>query len=443
MYGVDRLSLDRFDGSTGYYLYDPRGSVTGITNEDGQIYQSYRYNANGEITFGASQYENEYTYNGESYNPNIESQYLRARYYDVTIAAFITEDSYLGDITEPLTLNRYNYCVSSPLNYGDKSGHWVEEDMAKAILDDPSIAQKDKGYEIYKRVQFYKSLISISFKDANYDYVMGFDYEGNQEYFDEVISKAQNSSLSNGCSVEEAFAIAVQITTMLEGNYGVANNSDGQGMSIGRVQSNLGTGSLQKVLSYYFNEYPDSAQEVLGEDRYDMLSNVIQMSRKEAVKWASELQNPSKRDENSYDYGEYGNWEEWKIVLKEMSQTEEYKEAEDNTIIREKMGTAQTIISNYNITTVRGYALAFDYANHGWYISDENREKLKEDSKNLSQREIQERIVEYVSAALKDKDTAEDYIERGEVIINGRGNCHGTYFDFEDMFGLSDAIVVK
>jgi len=30
VYGVDRLSLDRFEGSTGYYLYDPRGSVTGI-----------------------------------------------------------------------------------------------------------------------------------------------------------------------------------------------------------------------------------------------------------------------------------------------------------------------------------------------------------------------------------------------------------------------------
>jgi len=124
VYGVDRLSLERFDGSTGYYLYDPRGSVTGITNEEGQIYQSYRYNANGEITFGAPRYENEYTYNGESYNPNIESQYLRARYYDVTTAAFITEDSYLGDITEPLTLNRYNYCVSSPLNYVDPSGHF-------------------------------------------------------------------------------------------------------------------------------------------------------------------------------------------------------------------------------------------------------------------------------------------------------------------------------
>ena len=51
VYGVDRLSLDCFDGSTGYYLYDLRGSVTGITNEEGQLYQSYRYGAYGEITY--------------------------------------------------------------------------------------------------------------------------------------------------------------------------------------------------------------------------------------------------------------------------------------------------------------------------------------------------------------------------------------------------------
>ena len=120
---IDRTSLDRFDGSTGYYLYYARGSVSGITNEEGQVYQSYRYSVTGEITFGAPQYENEYTYNGESYNPNIESQYLRARYYCVVTATFLTEDSYLGNQTEPLTLNRYNYCVSSYLNYTDPSGN--------------------------------------------------------------------------------------------------------------------------------------------------------------------------------------------------------------------------------------------------------------------------------------------------------------------------------
>ncbi len=71
VYGAGRASLDRFDGSTGYYLYDGRGSVTGITNGEGQVCLSYRYGAFGEITYGAPKYENIYAYNGESYNPNV------------------------------------------------------------------------------------------------------------------------------------------------------------------------------------------------------------------------------------------------------------------------------------------------------------------------------------------------------------------------------------
>ena len=148
--GFDRIFLDRFDGSTGYYLYDARGSVSGITNEEGQVYQSYRYSVTGEITFGAPQYENEYTYNGESYNPNIQSQYLRARYYCVVTATFLTEDSYLGNQTEPLTFNRYNYCVSSYLNYTDPSGNEVEvlESLKGWIIDPDTQAQKTiENYE--------------------------------------------------------------------------------------------------------------------------------------------------------------------------------------------------------------------------------------------------------------------------------------------------------
>ena len=137
-----QISLDRFDGSTGYYLYDARGSVSGITNEEGQVYQSYRYSVTGEITFGAPQYENEYTYNGEPYNPNIESQYLRARYYCVVTATFLTEDSYLGSLTEPLTFNRYNYCVSSYLNYTDPSGNSTENDVDRILREYPILSNQ-------------------------------------------------------------------------------------------------------------------------------------------------------------------------------------------------------------------------------------------------------------------------------------------------------------
>ena len=123
-YGNERLTNERFTGWTGYYTYDPRGSVTGVTGSDGYIWQSYRYNAYGDITFGKPQYNNVYSYNAESFNPNIDAQYLRSRYYSVKTAGFISEDSYLGNITDPLTLNRYNYVKSSPLNYVDPSGNW-------------------------------------------------------------------------------------------------------------------------------------------------------------------------------------------------------------------------------------------------------------------------------------------------------------------------------
>ena len=125
-YGNERLTVERFDGWTGYYTYDPRGSVSGVTGSDGYLWQSYRYDPFGDISFGKPQYNNVYAYNAESFNPNLDTIYLRARYYYTSTANFLSEDTYLGDISDPLTLNRYNYGKSSYLNYKDPSGNVVE-----------------------------------------------------------------------------------------------------------------------------------------------------------------------------------------------------------------------------------------------------------------------------------------------------------------------------
>ena len=122
-YGNERIALERFTGWTGYYTYDPRGSVSGVTDSEGKLWKSYRYSPTGDITFGKPQYNNSYSYNAEDYNPNLEVQYLRARYYDVERGNFLTEDPYLGKLTDPLSLNRYNYVKSSEPNYVDPSGY--------------------------------------------------------------------------------------------------------------------------------------------------------------------------------------------------------------------------------------------------------------------------------------------------------------------------------
>ena len=174
-YGVSRLTEDRFTGESNFYLYDPAGNVAGITDQDGYLWQSYRYDAFGNATFGSPQYDNEYTFNAESYNPNIRSQYLRARYYDMVKGNFLTEDSYLGDIRNPLTLNRYSYCIGNPLFYDDPSGHDVKSFVKTALFGNEKvieaknrlIAKGDKWAE--KVIQDYL-IKQNKFMDDTYDW---------------------------------------------------------------------------------------------------------------------------------------------------------------------------------------------------------------------------------------------------------------------------------
>ena len=106
-----------------YYLYDGRGSVTANTWYNGMVTDVYQYDPYGQVTLGSTKHTDFYGYNAESYNPNTGLEYLRARYYNAEEGRFFQEDTYLGDITDPLTLNRYAYVKNSPLNYVDPSGH--------------------------------------------------------------------------------------------------------------------------------------------------------------------------------------------------------------------------------------------------------------------------------------------------------------------------------
>ena len=108
---------------TSYYLYDGRGSVTANTWYNGMVTSVYKYDPYGQVTLGSTEHTDFYGYNAESYNPNTGLEYLRARYYNTNKGRFFQEDTYLGDIADPLTLNRYAYTKNSPLNYIDPSGN--------------------------------------------------------------------------------------------------------------------------------------------------------------------------------------------------------------------------------------------------------------------------------------------------------------------------------
>ena len=128
-YGNERLTYET-NGATYQYNYDGRGSVTNLLDNNNASVVQYNYKPFGETTksgIKADELENTYQYNAESTDAITGLQYLRARYYDSEAGRFISQDTYLGDITDPLTRNLYLYTNNDPVNYVDPSGHFWNE----------------------------------------------------------------------------------------------------------------------------------------------------------------------------------------------------------------------------------------------------------------------------------------------------------------------------
>ncbi|WP_312371273.1 RHS repeat-associated core domain-containing protein, partial [Lachnoclostridium sp.] len=156
VYGTNliyRVAKSETNKDAYYYLYNAHGDVTGLLNQAGTVAATYCYDAFGNLLSKQGQANNTITYAGYQYDAETELYYLNARYYDSSIARFISEDSYTGKRNDPLTLNLYTYCSNEPIMYTDPTGHWT---VAVHGNDTYNIAYKaftdyikDKSDEIY------------------------------------------------------------------------------------------------------------------------------------------------------------------------------------------------------------------------------------------------------------------------------------------------------
>ena len=124
VHGANLLSRT-MGGQTAWYMYNGHADVTALVDTAGSILASYRYDAWGTVI---EEHENvgvanPYRYAGYRYESETGLYYLNARYYDSTIARFLTEDTYSGDPSDPLSLNLYTYCFNNPIMYIDPTGN--------------------------------------------------------------------------------------------------------------------------------------------------------------------------------------------------------------------------------------------------------------------------------------------------------------------------------
>ena len=122
VYG-DALISSTIDGTlTQYYHTDGMGSVRGLSDSSGVMAGQYSYDAYGLLLDSNGASANPYRYRGEQYDSDLESYYLRARYYQPGTGRFLTTDPFEGVPTKPMTQHRYLYGNNDPLNVLDPSG---------------------------------------------------------------------------------------------------------------------------------------------------------------------------------------------------------------------------------------------------------------------------------------------------------------------------------
>jgi RHS repeat-associated protein len=122
-YAGNQLIARRDVNGVAYYHHDLKGSPRLATDASGNMANQYDYSAYGVPIFERETVANDISFHGARVDDESGLVYMNARYYDPTLAQFISSDSIVPNVTDPQSLNRYAYVQNDPINYSDPSGH--------------------------------------------------------------------------------------------------------------------------------------------------------------------------------------------------------------------------------------------------------------------------------------------------------------------------------
>lgn len=125
-YGHNRISVDQVTGNNwtvSFYGYDGHGNVRYLTDEQGEVTDTYDYDAFGNLIARTGTTPNSYLFTGEQYDEELGLYYLRARYHNPDSGRFWSMDSFEGFGSDPASLHKYTYCRNNAVNRIDPSGH--------------------------------------------------------------------------------------------------------------------------------------------------------------------------------------------------------------------------------------------------------------------------------------------------------------------------------
>lgn len=112
-------------GQVHFYHSDRLGSTLFLTDEGGDVSDAYAYDPYGNLLGHTGSSDQPFTYVGRygvRWEPVGGLYHMCARYYDPATARFLTRDPALPVLTDPQSLNLYQYAAQNPLRYIDPQG---------------------------------------------------------------------------------------------------------------------------------------------------------------------------------------------------------------------------------------------------------------------------------------------------------------------------------
>ncbi len=170
------------------YLYrDHLGSVTVMTDVNGNVVSEYSYDVWGQrrpldtgvahplkqlnraMQFAHTDYNRGFT--GHEHVDKLGIIHMNGRVYDPRLARFLSVEPYVADGTSLQAYNRYSYVRNNPLNATDPSGYYIYEIVAAVLaaigVSEAVIAVLEVVYAIY---------LAYTAVDTVYNTVQAFKY---------------------------------------------------------------------------------------------------------------------------------------------------------------------------------------------------------------------------------------------------------------------------
>lgn len=138
VYGEGLVSKIDTNDAVKYYHFDQTGHTVALTDNNGNITDSYAYTPYGE-TRSVGDTDNPFKFVGRFgvMDDGNGLHYMRARYYRAGVSRFLTLDDVEGGMARPKLRNRYAYGVGNPISYIDPTGLTCEA-IPTDSLDTPN-----------------------------------------------------------------------------------------------------------------------------------------------------------------------------------------------------------------------------------------------------------------------------------------------------------------